>query len=184
MTSIWGWISWCSYNLNIFNPSMSDTEILAGWKYTLSHSPHNSQGSLPLDAVPSSRVPSVKQCLPHLYIQNTWRVQKQKNGGKKSFFYPNPYLRPWTTSVFVRIVLPSKWTGVSLKGYRQNLQETAPGEENVNHLTNTTRSDSSILQEVTLQSIVEACTTIKYSTLSAKSDTLSASSSICNKCIT
>jgi hypothetical protein len=32
-------------------------------------------------------------------------------------------------------------------------------------------------------SIPEGCTTIDYSTLSAKSDTLSASSSICNKCI-
>ena len=54
------------------------------------------------------------------------------------FFYPNPYPRPWTALVFVRIVLTSKWTGVSLKGYRQNLQETAPAEENVNQLLNTT----------------------------------------------
>ena len=31
----------------------------------------------------------------------------------------------------------SKWTGVPLKGYRQNEHETGPGEEKVNQLLNT-----------------------------------------------
>ena len=48
----------------------------------------------------------------------------------------NPYPRPSTSSVFVKIVLTSKWTGVSVKSYRQNCQETAPGEEKVNQLFN------------------------------------------------
>ncbi len=38
---------------------------------------------------------------------------------------------------FVEIVLSSKWTRVSLKGSRQNWQETVPGEEKVNQLLNT-----------------------------------------------
>jgi hypothetical protein len=45
----------------------------------------------------------------------------------------------WTgvnTSVFVKILLTSKWTGVPLKGYRQNEHETGPGEEKVNQLLN------------------------------------------------
>jgi hypothetical protein len=37
-----------------------------------------------------------------------------------------PYPRPSTVSVFVQIVLSSKWTGGSLKGYRQNCQEETP----------------------------------------------------------
>jgi hypothetical protein len=41
--------------------------------------------------------------------------------------------------VFVTTVLPSKWTGVSLKGYRQNWQERAPGVEKVNQLRKTKR---------------------------------------------
>jgi hypothetical protein len=44
---------------------------------------------------------------------------------------------PSTASVFVQIILPSKWTGVSLKGSRWNWQETSPGEEKVNQLFNT-----------------------------------------------
>jgi hypothetical protein len=59
---------------------------------------------------------------------------------KKTFFF---YLsqsrvpRPSTASVFVQIILPFKWTGVSLKGSRRNWQETEPGEEKVNQLFNT-----------------------------------------------
>ncbi len=47
--------------------------------------------------------------------------------------------RPSTASVFVKIVLSSKWRspGVSLKGYRQNFQERVPGEEKVHQLFNT-----------------------------------------------
>jgi hypothetical protein len=37
-----------------------------------------------------------------------------------------------------RNVLSSKWTGVSLKGYRQNGHETGPGGEKANQLFNTT----------------------------------------------
>ncbi len=44
--------------------------------------------------------------------------------------------RPSTTSVFVTIVLTSKWTGVSLKGCRQKWQDTVPGEKKVNQLFN------------------------------------------------
>jgi hypothetical protein len=78
------------------------------------------------------------------------------------FFYP--YKKPHR--VFVEIVLYSKWTGVFLKDSRQKWQDTTPGEEN------------------DTLSIAETCATVNYSTLSAKSDTLSGSSSICNKCIT
>jgi hypothetical protein len=54
------------------------------------------------------------------------------------FFTLNPYPRPSTASVFVKIILSSsKWTGVSLKTYRQNWEETVPGEEKVNQLLNT-----------------------------------------------
>jgi hypothetical protein len=53
----------------------------------------------------------------------------EKNMKKPFFFTLNPYPRPSTESVFVQIILPSKWTGVSLKGYRWNWQETVPGEE-------------------------------------------------------
>ena len=44
-------------------------------------------------------------------------------------------LRPST--VFVQIILPSKRTGVSLKGSRWHWQETVPGEEKVNQLFKT-----------------------------------------------
>ena len=44
--------------------------------------------------------------------------------------------RPSTASVFVEIALSSKWTGVSLKGCRQNCQERGPGEEKDNRLLN------------------------------------------------
>ena len=174
ITSIWGRISGCSYNLNVFKRSMSDTEtllpkiysglkihtvfirpnwapfltsivlLLLGylttksacsrqvhaqcytsarasflpwawvhsiptWKNRLcrartrrSHSQsHNSQGSLPLDAVPSSREPPVNQCLPHPYFETRWKDKKLA---------------------------------------KQNLQETAPAEENVNQLLKTTRN--------------------------------------------
>ena len=68
---------------------------------------------------------------------------KKKKGEKMktpTFFLPNSQSRvpgPSTASVFVQIILPSKWTGVSLKGSRRNWQETAPGEEKVNQLFNT-----------------------------------------------
>ncbi len=47
---------------------------------------------------------------------------------------PGP-LRPST--VFVQIILTSKWKGVSLKVSRRNWQETGPGEEKVNQLFKT-----------------------------------------------
>jgi hypothetical protein len=53
------------------------------------------------------------------------------------FFTLNPYPRPSTASVFVKIILSSKWTGVSLKAYRQNWQETVPGEEKVTAISDT-----------------------------------------------
>ncbi len=64
------------------------------------------------------------------------------------FFTLNPYPRPSTASVFVKIILSSsKWTGVSLKTYRvsvvfiqtyrQNWQETVPGEEKVTAISDT-----------------------------------------------
>ena len=57
------------------------------------------------------------------------------NLGKKKF---NPKSLHSTTSVFVKIVLSSDQVDrVSLKGYRQNSQETVPGEEKVNQLVNT-----------------------------------------------
>jgi hypothetical protein len=51
----------------------------------------------------------------------------KKNGNPFSFPYiiTYPYPRPSTTSVFVKIVLSSKWTGVSLdisKGLSVQLQ--------------------------------------------------------------
>jgi hypothetical protein len=58
---------------------------------------------------------------------------------KKTFFYTYASpgsLRPST--LFVQIILPSKWIGVSLKGPRWNWQETVPGEEKVNQLFKTT----------------------------------------------
>jgi hypothetical protein len=59
------------------------------------------------------------------------------------FFTLNPYPRPSTASVFVKIILSSKWTGVSVKAYRQNWQETVPGEEKViNSSTLTAISDT------------------------------------------
>jgi hypothetical protein len=82
---------------------------------------------LPLDAVPSSRTPSHKLCvsLPPLVSNTTW-TSFQKKWIFFICFTLNPYL------------LSSKWTGVSLKGYRHNWQETEPGEEKVNPLLNTT----------------------------------------------
>jgi len=58
---------------------------------------------------------------------------------KQFFFTLNPYPRPSTESVFVEIVLTSKWTGVtvSLKGSRQKWQETGPGDQKVNQFLNT-----------------------------------------------
>ena len=55
--------------------------------------------------------------------------------GLHVFVYPKSL--PSTESFFVKIFLLSKWTGVSLKGYRQNWEETVPGEEKVNQLLNT-----------------------------------------------
>ncbi len=49
-------------------------------------------------------------------------------------FFPGPS-RPST--VFVQIILPSKWTGVSLKVSRRNWQESGPGEEKVHQLFKT-----------------------------------------------
>ena len=57
---------------------------------------------------------------------------------KTVFFYPQILTpRPWTASVFLPIVLSSKWTGVYLKVYRQNWQERVPGEEKANQLFKT-----------------------------------------------
>ena len=102
---------------------------------------HNFQGSLPLDAVPSSRAPSGNLCLPlpPLSSKHLTSSKKKLDCFLKTFFFTlNPYPKTSTASVFVEIVLSSKWTGVFLKGYRQNWQETAPGEEKVNQLLNTT----------------------------------------------
>ena len=56
---------------------------------------------------------------------------------KKQNVYPKIlYPRPSPASTFVTIVLSSKWTGVSLKGCRQNWQERGPGEEKDNRLLN------------------------------------------------
>jgi hypothetical protein len=65
--------------------------------------------------------------------------------------WKNPFFSFWTgfyflpvrgplrpSTVFVQIILPSKRTGVSLKGSQRNWQETAPGEEKVNQLFKTT----------------------------------------------
>ncbi len=65
---------------------------------------------------------------------------KKKLEKNWTFFLPNSQSQvpgPSTASVLVQIILPSKWTGVSLKGSRWNWQETAPGEEKVNQLFNT-----------------------------------------------
>ncbi len=52
--------------------------------------------------------------------------------------WPSTRIRdPQPVSVFVQIILSSKWTGVSLKVSRRNWQETGPGEEKVNQLFNT-----------------------------------------------
>jgi hypothetical protein len=54
----------------------------------------------------------------------------------------------WTgvnTSVFVKILLTSKWTGVPLKGYRQNEHETGPGEEKVNQLLSTSEISDTLI---------------------------------------
>ena len=103
---------------------------------------HNSPGYLTLDTVPSSREPSAKVCvsLPPLASNNDehyLQMFPKKIGNfffKKRCFYPwlsffyctviksslNHYPRQSTSTVFVKIVLSSKWTGCFLKGYRQN----------------------------------------------------------------
>jgi hypothetical protein len=68
------------------------------------------------------------------------RILAVLHSGKGPFFLLMPVPGPWRPStVFVQIILPSKWTGVSLKVSRRNWQdsETGPGEEKVNQLFKT-----------------------------------------------
>jgi hypothetical protein len=80
---------------------------------------------------------SVSQSIPQFHhpSKHLFRTSFQK---KLEFFWKNPVFLPnsqsrvpgpSTASVFVQIIMSSKWTGVSLKGSRRNCQETAPGEE-------------------------------------------------------
>jgi hypothetical protein len=77
--------------------------------------------------------------LSELYVTRT-RILAALHSEKGPFFLlmsvPGP-LRPST--VFVQIILTSKWTGVSLKVSQRNWQdsETGPGEEKVNQLFKT-----------------------------------------------
>ena len=138
---------------------------------------HNSQGALPLDAAPSSPAPPSKR---YLFLPYWTQVGKK---WKKHFFsfWTGLYFLPVPcpsrpSTAFVQIILPSKRTGVSLKGSRRNWQETVPGEEKVNQLfkINCNKWHFNRLMKHVQQSIIQ---------LSAKSDTLSDSSSIYNKCI-
>jgi hypothetical protein len=89
------------------------------------------------------RIEEAKETLRRASFQTPLQDEfSKKKMGKnwKPFFLPNSQSRvpgPSTESVFVQIILPFKWTGVSLKGSRWNWQETAPGEEKVNQLFNT-----------------------------------------------
>ncbi len=117
------------------------------------------------------------QSLPPFFLPNSQSLDPQPH----TFFFTYSQSRvpgPSTASFFVQIILPSKWTGVSLKGSRWNWQETAPGEEKVNQLFNTDYNNwhlNRFLKDVE-QSIIHFY--LQKVTL------LSASSSICNKCIT
>jgi hypothetical protein len=63
-------------------------------------------------------------------------IEKQNDYPKILTLDPHPSLLK---------VLPSKWTGVSLKGCRQNWQKREPGEEKDNdYSTLTARSDTLI----------------------------------------
>ena len=118
---------------------------------------HYSQGLLPLDPTRSSPAPSANRLpvLPHLFTTPKKKLGKKM---KKSFFLPLPVpgpLRPST--VFVQIILSSKWTGVSLKVSRRNWQETGPGEEKVHQLfkTNCNRWHFNRLLKDVQQSIIQ-----------------------------
>jgi hypothetical protein len=61
------------------------------------------------------------------------------------------------STVFVQIILTSKWTGVSLKVSRWNCQETGPGEKKVNQLfkTNCNKGHFNRLLKDVQQSIIQ-----------------------------
>jgi hypothetical protein len=91
-----------------------------------------------------SRIEEAKETLSRASfqtpLQDEFSKKKRKKMKNQPFFLPDSQSRvpgPSTASVFVQIILPSKWTGVSLKGSRRNWQETESGEEKVNQLFNT-----------------------------------------------
>jgi hypothetical protein len=87
-----------------------------------------------------------KQFLQELFSKFLFRVQNRQNaengsmGSQLRYGFRNRlkcHLLQSNRHGF-RNVLSSKWTGVSLKGYRQNGHETGPGGEKANQLFNTT----------------------------------------------
>jgi hypothetical protein len=93
----------------------------------------------------TKRIQPVSVCstIKHLLEKIGEKIEKPFFGGgklKTPLFFTNPSLGsldPQPHPSFFRIILPSKWTGVSLKSSRRHWEETTPGEEKVNQLFNT-----------------------------------------------